>query len=764
MNILKKALSFFMAMIMITMMLPSDLIIVNAEQSGDYTYTVADSKATITKYTGLGGIINIPSELGGYVVTKISGYYIGMGNVGAFYNYKSLLSVKIPDSITTIEYGAFENCTELSSINIPDSVMSIGFDAFRDTAWYDNQPDGLVYAGKVAYKYKGTMPANTVISLKTDTKGISRYAFANCTGLINIIIPDSITWIEDNTFSSCKGLTFINIPNHITSIGNNAFYNSGLSSFTITDSVTSIGYDAFFNTPWFNNQPDGMVYAGKVAYSYKGEMPINTSFTLRPDTKGIGGNAFMYCKGLTAVTIPDSVTSIGDSAFDNCTGLTSIIIPDNVIQIGIGVFLNCTGLSTVIIGRGLSSIGDFAFSAVGLIQIIVDKDNESFTSLNGVLFNKSKTLLIQYPQSKSGAYDIPTGVISVGCWSFGNCTALTSVTIPYSVTTIERYAFYYCESLTSIIIPNSVTTIEENAFECCYELTSIVIPDSVMSIGQDAFNNTAWYNNQPDGLVYAGKVAYKYIGEMPEITTIVLRADTKSIVDKAFEDCDSLKKVMIPKSVTSIGNFSFCGCVELTSLTINNRIITIGIGAFTDCSVLILKVYSGSYAETYAKNFEIPFQTYYLAALYDTSCVVDYVNMLIYGLTTRVTSLDEYINIATGYELSYTHTENGFGTGTVVTVVRTAKKTMSNSVVESYIVVIYGDVNGDANIDSIDAGLMVDYENYVVTWDPTADSAKLKAGDLNGDGSVDSIDAGLAVDYENYMVTIDQSSGLAIPV
>ncbi len=140
------------------------------------------------------------------------------------------------------------------------------------------------------------------------------------------------------------------IPNDgsVTSIAYRAFYNcAGLTSITIPDSVTSIGGDAFYNTAWYNNQPDGLVYAGKVAYKYKGTMPDNTQIVLKEGTKGIADYAFDDCSGLTSITIPDSVTSVGEDAFRNCRRLTSITIPDSVTSIGSKAFYFCWNLTRI---------------------------------------------------------------------------------------------------------------------------------------------------------------------------------------------------------------------------------------------------------------------------------------------------------------------------------------------------------------------------------------------------------------------------------
>jgi len=193
---------------------------------------------TITGYTGSATSVTIPAQINGKPVTTIG--------TQAFSNKNSITSVTIPNSVTSIGTGAFYG-TSLTSVSIPDSVTRIDSSAFNETPWLNNQSDGVVYAGKVALRYKGTMPANTSITLQDGTKVIADYAFSRSTNLTNITIPNSVTNIGDRAFEGCISLTSVIIGSGVTSIGAYAFMScENLTSVTIPASVTRIGANAFY--------------------------------------------------------------------------------------------------------------------------------------------------------------------------------------------------------------------------------------------------------------------------------------------------------------------------------------------------------------------------------------------------------------------------------------------------------------------------------------------------------------------------------------
>ncbi len=506
------------------------------------------------------------------LISIIIGNSVSSIGTMAFGKCCDLTSVSIPTSVTSIGVRVFEDCSALASITIPPQCTGIGYLAFNNTAWYNNQPDGLVYAGKVAYKYKGTMPNNTSVEISEGILAISPYAFEDCRGLTSVTIPNSVKSIDYNAFDGCSNLTSITIPN----------------------SVKSIGAFAFDGTAWYKNQPDGLVYAGKVAYSFKGTMPSNTTIEITEGTLGISGWAFASCRGLTSVTIPNSVTCIGSYAFYDCRGLTSVAIPNSVASIDNDTFRDCSSLTSITIGNGVTNIGAEAFSGCNSLTSVTIPN--SVTSIGAEAFSGCETLtsislntkkIDSWFQNIKSIKEVVLGdsVTSIGAGAFSGCSNLTSVTIPNSVKNIGDYAFYGCSILTSINIPDSVISIGESAFENCSSLTSVTIPYSVANIGENAFYGTAWYDNLPDGLLYVGKVVYKYKGTMPSNTSIELAEGTLEIVGGAFEDCNGLTSIIIPNSVISIGVRAFKGC-NLTSISIPNSVTSIGNNAFESCNKL----------------------------------------------------------------------------------------------------------------------------------------------------------------------------------
>ncbi len=247
-----------------------------------------------------------------------------------------------------------------------------------------------------------------------------------------------------------------------------------------------------------------------------GDLAIPATLDGMPVT-GIGARAFQDQTTVTNVTIPDSVTSIGQEAFLGCRNLTTIGIPYSVTSIGPLPFLFCFALTT----------------------ITVDAANAFYSSLDGVLFNESRTLLVQCPPAKSGPYAIPGGVTHVGDYAFFSCGALSSITIPDTVTSIGNQCFCYCRGIQSLIIPDSVTSIEGGAFRECSGLVHLSISGNITSIENSTFERCTG------------------------LASVSIPPNVTSIGWGAFNECYALTNVTIPAAVTSIGSYAFYGCTHL---------------------------------------------------------------------------------------------------------------------------------------------------------------------------------------------------------
>ena len=353
-----------------------------------------------------------------------------------------------------------------------------------------------------------------------------------------------------NLFSNNHTLQKITIPNTIVRIGDDAFYNCNPHVYFQGDITDWCAID-------FADQNSNPI--SKEKEFYINNCPFDVDLRIPNGTKKIGNYAFRNLEKLRSVTIPNSVTNIGEMAFRYCLSLTSINVSAN---------------------------------------------NSNYSSVDGVLLNKDKTMLITCPEGKSGIYTIPNSVTSIGKWAFSGCDNLTSVTIPNSVTSIGEQAFSHCNSLTSVhitdieawckitfasaganplfsqvfredenlylngellidlVIPNSVKSIGNYAFIGYPKLTSVTIPNSVTSIGERAFSGC------------------------DNLTSVTIPNSVTSIGEGAFIDCDNLTSVTIPNSVTSIGKWAFSGCDNLTSVTIPNSVTSIGEQAFSHCNSL----------------------------------------------------------------------------------------------------------------------------------------------------------------------------------
>ena len=324
---------------------------------------------------------------------------------------------------------------------------------------------------------------------------------------------------------------------------------------------------------------------------------LSGAYSVKESTRIMCDYAFSWCRSLSKIVIPSSVTSIGDSAFYGCDSLSEIVIPSSVTSIGDSAFYGCRSLSGIVIPSSVTSIGDYAFSDCrSLSEIVIHScvnsiGNSAFhgcNSLSGIVIPSSVTSIGDWAFSGCDSLSkivIPSSVTSIGDFAFYGCGSLSEIVIPSSVTSIGHSTFSGCRSLSEIVIPSSVTSIGDNAFPGCDSLSEIVIPSSVTSIGDGAFHDCYSLSEIviPSSVTSIGDGAFY---DCYSLSEIVIPSSVNSIGNSAFQYCRSLSKIVIPDSVNSIGDSAFSGCRSLSEIVIPSSVTSIGGWAFKDCGSL----------------------------------------------------------------------------------------------------------------------------------------------------------------------------------
>ena len=370
-----------------------------------YAYTVNGGNATITNFLGpddsanpVGSTstglydIDIPETLDGHTVTGLGNHSFAYRLVNNSYDIasdknsfgRSIRSVTIPQSVTSIGYEAFCYCENLQSLTFQGSIESMGDGAFEYCTKLEN------------------------VTIPQSVTSIGNYAFYKCSALTNVTIPQSVTSIGDHAFDTCSALTSVNIPQSVTSIGIYAFSKcSALEKVNIPNDITSIGKSVFY------------------------ECSALKSVTIPQSVTSIGNYAFNGCRGLTNVTIPQSVTSIGDSAFAHCEKLDSLTINDAATSIGDWAFQECPLTTTLELGENITTIGRYAFYKCNMKSVTIPK---SVTSIDDSAF---------YYCPKLANVTIPEKVKTIKPDTFTSCEQLAYIMLPAGLTTFQD-GLHFC--------------------------------------------------------------------------------------------------------------------------------------------------------------------------------------------------------------------------------------------------------------------------------------------------------------------------------
>lgn len=419
---MKKIFIIIIAALSLALAAPAEVII----HDGIYYETLTDNTVKVISETEGGGGSSISIGFGGgyegdvvipasFTENGVEYTVTGVGG-GAFAYCDKLTSVTLPTTITAIAEGSFAADPQLAFIDVPEENT------------YYCTVDGVLYTHDKTLFLACPGATTGEFVVPESVTVLARSAFNGCASLTKITLPQSLAYISANAFSGCSALKEVNIPDEINIIEDGTFYGCRkLSSVTLPPTVTSIGELAFY-----------------------------------------------YCQSLNQLAIPSTVTTISDKAFEDCSSLQKIELPEGLTSIGSRAFANCTLLPTIFIPANVSSIGDAPFTGCSwLTDIDVDRANEHYASVDGVLFNHDITLLITCPQRKSGTYTIPATVTKIGDSGFNLCRYLTDITLPAQLDTISKSAFKGCSKLTELELPATLKYIGTSAYANCSNIERI---------------------------------------------------------------------------------------------------------------------------------------------------------------------------------------------------------------------------------------------------------------------------------------------------
>lgn len=498
--------------------------------------------------------------------------------------YKSTIkSFTYGKEVTAINYCALYRCDGIETLTIPDKVECIAQQAFSGCS---------------------SLKGDLIIPSGVESIGI--WAFKDCSNLTGIILPDSITRIEEATFDGCLSLESLVIPEGVTFIGGFAFNHcESLKSMRIASSVTQIANCAFdyctsLKHLYFADGEEiltlGSGHNGsnftRGAFDFS---PLESIYLGRNITHPTNAEPFYNKAQITDLTIGESVTSLPYCCFTNCAGITTITIPSSITEIGASAFYGCKNLMEVHI-TDLEAWCSINFMTADSNPLVCGKNlylnGEAVTELNipnGVTAISNYAF---YGCPNLTSVNIPGCVESIGDYAFYNCNNIASLEILDGVKRIGNYAFYYCYNIPSLEIPNSVDTIGDYTFHNCNGIKSLTIGEGVTEIGKEAFSYCTALTGElviPDSTTRIGSMAFY---KCSNITSLTLGENITDIEDSAFSRCTNLAgRLVVPNSTKYVGAYAF-EFSSLTDVVIGDNVTVIGYGAFQ---------YSG-----YIKNVTLP--------------------------------------------------------------------------------------------------------------------------------------------------------------
>ena len=450
-------------------------------------------------------------------------------------------------------------------------------------ATYDSDPNDFKYSYNYGstlaniYGYTGNseyVKIPSKINGYTIT-GINTQAFKNNKKLKGIIIPDTVTYVEDSLFSGCISLTDVDLGKGITVITNGMFYNcKNLESLTIPEQIERF-YDRYRYTGNSSDKPfEGCVNLKNIYFKAKDiswvgglSLPSLTNIVIGSTVESLPDRAFSGYKYLENVTFENGLLVLPNECFKNCTGLKSITLPDSMMSVGKSAFENCYNIKSVTFSENLNTIADSAFKGCSSIENLSFNKNlreignnafEECSSVKNVTFNDSLNTIGESAFANCSSVekvDLPESVSSLGTYAFAGCEGVKSVTLSSKLNYVNDGVFSGCNSLESVYLPDNISEIGANSFADCTNLENIRFGKNLIHIDSYAFSGCSSLKSIefPAGLQYIWSKAFI---DCTNLSSVKLNSGLKQISDYAFYNCLNLKKVRIPSSDTYLCDYS----------------------------------------------------------------------------------------------------------------------------------------------------------------------------------------------------------------
>ena len=450
-------------------------------------------------------------------------------------------------------------------------------------ATYDSDPNDFKYSYNYGstlaniYGYTGNseyVKIPSKINGYTIT-GINTQAFKNNKKLKGIIIPDTVTYVEDSLFSGCISLTDVDLGKGITVITNGMFYNcKNLESLTIPEQIERF-YDRYSYTGNSSDKPfEGCVNLKNIYFKAKDislvrylSLPSLTNIVIGSTVESLPDRAFSGYKYLENVTFENGLLVLPNECFKNCTGLKSITLPDSMMSVGKSAFENCYNIKSVTFSENLNTIADSAFKGCSSIENLSFNKNlreignnafEECSSVKNVTFNDSLNTIGESAFANCSSVekvDLPESVSSVGKDVFEGCKAIKNITLSSKLNYVNDGVFSGCSSLESVDLPDNISEIGANSFADCTNLKNIRFGKNLIHIDSYAFSGCSSLKSIefPAGLQYIWSKAFI---DCTNLSSVKLNSGLKQISDYAFYNCLNLKKVRIPSSDTYLCDYS----------------------------------------------------------------------------------------------------------------------------------------------------------------------------------------------------------------